>query len=85
MIHVDYPVPPDAAFEDYLQDLEKEIFNLGSDWGLLTYGFHSSDARILSQTLALSLADLKAAVHFSPISETGKSFIFNDTDGRHVP
>ena len=52
--------------------MHAEILKLGVDWALLVSGFRPKDASKLVVLFALSVADLKACVHFCAISETGK-------------
>lgn len=80
-----YPPPAGSSFQESLKDIEKEIFSLGAHWGMITYGLHSSDAKTLLSLFALSLADLKACIHFCPVSKTGKGLHIKDGEGNHIP
>ncbi|KII93885.1 hypothetical protein PLICRDRAFT_408471 [Plicaturopsis crispa FD-325 SS-3] len=85
VIHVVYPPAPETSFQESLKDAEKEIFNLGADWSLITYGLRSKDARTLLSLFALSLADLKACVHYCPVSQSGKGFLVRDGEMKYYP
>jgi len=63
----------------------EQIIALGADWGLLAYGLTTKDAETLVSKLALSLADLKACVHFCPDAEDTRGFLMKDSQGRHIP
>lgn len=65
--------------------VDEQIIALGADWGLLTYGLTTKNAETLVSRLALSLADLKACVHFCPDTEDTHGFLMKDSQGRHIP
>ena len=85
MVHLPYPLSTNASFKDAMKAVGEQIIALGADWGLLAYGLTTKDAETLVSKLALSLADLKACVHFCPDAEDTRGFLMKDSQGRHIP
>lgn len=87
MMHLTYPLSANApeSFKDVMRAVGEQIIALGADWGLLTYGLTTKDAETLVSKLALSIADLKACVHFCPDTEDTHGMLVKDSQGRHIP
>lgn len=85
VIHAVYPPPSGEPVEKIVKDAQAKILELGADWALITYGLLSKDASTLITLLALSMADLKACVHFCPSAETKKGYLVHDDEGRYIP
>ncbi|KAH7928548.1 NTF2-like protein [Leucogyrophana mollusca] len=85
VVHIVYPPSPDTSFRETLKDAEAKIIALGADWGLISYGLATKDAETLLSRLALSIADMKACVHYCPDAEGSRGFLAKDNQSRHVP
>lgn len=82
VIHLIYPSElPEKAFEV----AQTEILAFGADWGLITYGLLPKDASTLVSHAALSMADLKACVHFCPLSESSKGYLIHNEEKQYIP
>lgn len=82
VVHVFYPIDhPSKAFEA----AQTHILELGSDWALLSYGLLPKDASSLVSHSALSMADLKACIHFCPVSDSPKGYLIHDEGKQYIP
>ncbi|KZP16824.1 NTF2-like protein [Athelia psychrophila] len=82
VVHVFYPIDhPSKAFEA----AQTHILELGSDWALLSYGLLPKDASSLVSHSALSMADLKACIHFCPLSDSPKGYLIHDEGKQYIP
>ena len=81
-MHVFYPAEHTSkAFEA----AQTQILSLGADWALISYGLLPKDASSLVSRSALSMADLKACIHFCPASESPKGFLIHDEAKQYIP
>ncbi|KAF7965894.1 hypothetical protein HWV62_40995 [Athelia sp. TMB] len=82
VVHVFYPAEHTSkAFEA----AQTQILSLGADWALISYGLLPKDASSLVSRSALSMADLKACIHFCPASESPKGFLVHDEAKQYIP
>lgn len=86
VIHVTYPPPSDssASHEENLRAVQLLLSDTKISWALITYGFLADDAMTLT-FLTRSKADLKACVHFNPMTVDPKSLLYNDTKWNYIP
>ncbi|KAH7910886.1 NTF2-like protein [Hygrophoropsis aurantiaca] len=85
VVQIVYPPPPGTSFKETLKVAEEKIIAFGADWGLISYGLATKDAELLLSRLALSIADLKACVHFCPDADGSRGFLAKDNQSRYVP
>lgn len=80
-----YPPPSNTTVERTFKDAQTEILELGADWALISYGLLPKDASTLVALFALSMADLRACVHYCPASDARKGYLVHDEQNRYIP
>ena len=67
------------------QKAVSEIAESKRDFAVITYGLHEKDINTLA-TLTLPLADnLKAYIHYCPLTDNADSLLSRTTEGNYIP
>lgn len=85
VVHAIYPPASNDPVTDVFKEAQAQILKLGADWALISFGLTQKDASDLMAICALSMADLRASVHFCPSSENRKGYLIHDEGGRYIP